>query len=341
MPRAFVTGGTGFVGSHVIECLVSKGWHVVALARSVRLPSFINFPGVNWVPGDILASDVLKKAMTGCDALFHVAADYRLWARNALEIYRNNVMGTRRVLSVARELRIPRVVYTSSVGALGLRRDGRPADETTPVSYSDMIGHYKRSKFLAERIAEEYARSGLDLVIVNPSTPVGPRDHKPTPTGRVIVDFLNRRMPAYVNTGLNFVHVRDVALGHLLAWEKGISGRKYILGNENLSFRDFLRILSEITGLPAPKIRIPYLVALTAGVACEIFSRLTGRPPSVPLEGVRMSRYLMFFSPERAVKELGLPLTPVRQAVKEAVWWYVKNGYCKTRLPISPGELLT
>lgn len=339
MPRAFVTGGTGFIGSHVIECLVSRGWHVVALARSLRLPPFLQFPRTNWVAGDILEKSSLRKALSGCDALFHVAADYRLWARNPLEIYRNNVQGTRVVLSVARELGIPRVLYTSSVGALGLSRDGRPADEETPVSYNDMVGHYKRSKFLAERIAEEYARNGLDLVIVNPSTPVGPRDHKPTPTGRIIVDFLNGRMPAYVETGLNFVHVRDVALGHLLALEKGKRGRKYILGNENLMLRDFLCLIGDAAGLPIPRFKIPYFLAFSAGTVCEVIARLSGKPPLIPLEGVRMSRYLMFFSPERAVKELGLPLTPVRQAVKEAVMWYIEHGYCRRRLSISLEEL--
>lgn len=333
MLRAFVTGGTGFIGSHVIEHLVSRGWRVNALSRSLRLPPFLNFPNTNWIAGDILNRNILRKAMDGCDAVFHVAADYRLWAKNQKEIYRNNVDGTRNVLSVARNMKIPKVVYTSSVGALGLRSDGTPADENTPVSFNDMVGHYKRSKFLAERITEEFAKTGLNVVIVNPSTPVGPRDHKPTPTGRIIVDFINGHMPAYVDTGLNFVHVHDVAEGHLLAWENGRVGEKYILGHENLMLKDFLQLLAGVTGFSSPRMRIPFFLAFMIAYLCETASRVTGSPPAVPLEGVQMSRHYMFFSSNKAIAELGLPQTSVRRAVEEAVAWYVSNGYCIRPVP--------
>lgn len=326
-PKAFITGATGFIGSHVAETLVIEGWDVVALSRRLRLPSFLHLEGVKWVHGDLLDRALLRQLMKGCDTVFHVAADYRLWSRNPEEIYRSNVEGTRSVMQAALDAGVPRVVYTSSVGALGLRKDGSPADESTPVTLKDMVGHYKRSKYLAERVVEEFIAKGLPAVIVNPSTPIGPRDHKPTPTGKIIVDFLNRRMPAYVDTGLNFIHVGDVAVGHLIAYHRGRVGEKYILGAHNVTLRDFFMTLSKITGLPAPKVRLPLAPIIFAAYIADGISRLTGRPPLIPLEGVKMSRHHMFFSAEKAVKELGLPQRPLETAIRDAVNWYLENGY--------------
>lgn len=328
MPLAFVTGGSGFIGSHVLRCLIRRGWKVRALTRRKRLPCFLHLPEVSWIYGTLHNSDLLRQTMKDCDALFHIAADYRLWARNPAEIYFNNVDGTRCVLKVATEVKIGRVVYTSSVGALGLNDDGTPANEATPVTIHDMVGHYKRSKYLAEREAERFAREGLDVVIVNPSTPIGPGDYKPTPTGKIIVDFMNGRMPAYVNTGLNFVDVRDVAEGHLLAYEKGRTGEKYILGCCNMSLKEFLDKLSEVCGIPTPKYRIPLPIVKTAALICEAMSRFTGIPPAVPLEGVRMSEHFMYFDVSKAVRELGLPQSPIDVAIKDAVHWYIEHGYC-------------
>ncbi|MGC8719680.1 MAG: hopanoid-associated sugar epimerase [Thermodesulforhabdaceae bacterium] len=331
-PKAFITGATGFIGSHVAEVLVSNGWDVVALSRRLRLPPFLHMEGVKWVYGSLFDEALLRRFMNGCDAVFHVAADYRLWSRNPDEIYRSNVEGTRCVMQAALDTGVPRVVYTSSVGALGLTKDGSPADESTPVTLKDMVGHYKRSKYLAERVVEGFIEKGLPAVIVNPSTPIGPRDHKPTPTGKIIVDFINGRMPAYVDTGLNFIHVGDVALGHLLAYRRGRVGEKYILGAHNVTLRDFFEILSQITGIPAPGIRLPLAPIILAACVAEGISRFTGRPPVIPLEGVKMSRYRMFFSSEKAVRELGLPQRPLDVAIRDAVEWYVENGYCNRSL---------
>ncbi|MEJ5300521.1 MAG: hopanoid-associated sugar epimerase [Thermodesulforhabdaceae bacterium] len=327
--RAFVTGATGFIGSHVVEVLLKNGWQVTALSRCNCLPGFLHFDGVRWVQGDLQDISCLYRFMDGCDAVFHVAADYRLWSRNPEEIYRSNIDGTRNVMKTALDVGVPKVVYTSSVGALGLKKDGTPADETTPVTIKDMVGHYKRSKYLAERVVEDFIAKGLPAVIVNPSTPVGPRDHKPTPTGKIIVDFLNGRMPAYVDTGLNFIHVSDVALGHLLAYHRGRIGEKYILGAHNVTLRDFFNLLSQITGIPAPKIKFPLTPIILLATLSEGLSRLTGSPPAIPLEGVKMSRHFMYFSADKAVRELGLPQQPLEKAVRDAVAWYIENGYCK------------
>lgn len=269
--------------------------------------------------------------MAGCSVVFHVAADYRLWAKQPDELYETNVRGTRNILEAALQNDVERVVYTSSVGALGLNADGTPANESTPVKLEDMIGHYKRSKFLAERTAEDFARRGLPVVIVNPSTPVGPGDHKPTPTGKIIVDFLNGRMPAYLNTGLNLIHVRDVAAGHLLALERGTPGEKYILGNWNLTLGEILQILEKISGIPAPRFCLPYRPVLCLARCCDIFSRITGKEPLIPYEGVKMARKLMFFDSSKAIRQLGLPQTPVEAALAEAVAWFRNNGYVSSK----------
>jgi dihydroflavonol-4-reductase len=268
-------------------------------------------------------------AMSGAEAVFHVAADYRLWALNPREIYESNVDGTVNVMKAALEVGVERVVHTSSVGALGLVSDSKPADETTPVCLDDMVGHYKRSKFLAEREAEKFLEKGLPLVFVHPSTPVGPGDHKPTPTGKIIVDFLNRKMPAYLDTGLNLVDVRDVAEGHRLAFEKGKIGEKYILGNRNLTLAQIFAILEEISGIPAPGVKLPYTPILWVAGILNLVSFVTRREPMVPYEGVKMAGKHMFFDPSKAIRELGFPQTPVETALSDAVVWFEENGYVR------------
>jgi dihydroflavonol-4-reductase len=281
------------------------------------------------VEGDLRDADSLRRAVGGCEQVYHCAADYRFYSPDPRELYDSNVEGTRNVMQAAFERGVSRVVYTSSVGALGLNQDGSPADETTPVTIDDMVGHYKRSKFLAERVAEQWAAKGLPVVIVNPSAPVGDGDLKPTATGKMILDFLNRKVPAYVDTGLNLVDVRDVAQGHLLAADKGRVGEKYILGNQDMTLEEIFGALSSITALPAPRVRLPRWVPLTVAAIDTGVSRLLKREPSVPLEAVRLSRYRMFFDPSKAIRELGLPQTPVEEPLRRAVEWYRDNGYVK------------
>jgi len=328
MATAFVTGATGFIGCHVARLLLEKGWNVRAIKRQPAVPSLSRLKDdVDWHIGDIRDLDSVSRAMQGCGVVFHVAADYRLWSRDPAELYETNVGGTRNVLEAALAAKAERVVHTSSVGALGLSQDGSPADENTPVCLDDMVGHYKRSKFLAEREADELVRRGLDLVIVNPSTPVGPCDHKPTPTGKIIVDFLNGRMPAFLNTGLNLVHVTDVASGHILALEKGRTGEKYILGNQNMTLAEIFQRLQGISGVPAPRFCLPYRPVLALAHVCEAISRFTGKEPMIPFEGVKMAKRLMFFDSTKAVSQLGLPQTPVETALEDAVRWFQENGY--------------
>jgi dihydroflavonol-4-reductase len=259
--------------------------------------------------------------------LYHCAADYRLYAPDPQALYRHNVEGTDHLFRGAADAGVEKVVYTSSVGALGLLPGDASADEATPVTLERVVGHYKRSKFLAERAAEAWVAQGLPVVIVNPSTPIGERDIKPTPTGQIIVDFLRRRIPAYVDTGLNLIDVRDVATGHLLAAERGRVGEKYILGHRNLTLKAILDLLAEITGLPAPKVRLPHWIPLTAAALDTGLARLLGRTPNVPLESVRMARYKMFFDSGKAVRELGLPQSPVEEALRRAVEWFREHGY--------------
>jgi len=326
-----VTGGTGFVGANVVRELVALGASVRVLARRGSDRRALEGVAVEIVEGDLLDGASLARAVRGADTLFHVAADYRLWARDPGELHRVNVDGTRAMLHAAGEAGVRRVVYTSTVGALGIPADGTPGTEDTPVSLDDMVGPYKASKFLAERVAMDFAGRGLPIVVVNPSAPIGPWDVKPTPTGQMIVDFMRGRMFATLDTGLNIVHVRDVARGHLLAAEHGRLGERYILGHArgNLSLAEIGRLLAETTGRSAPRLRVPYAVAWCGAACTEAVARFTGRPPAVPLTAVRMAKKRMYFSPAKAVRELGLPQTDPREALLDAVRWFAAHGYAR------------
>jgi dihydroflavonol-4-reductase len=326
--RVFLTGATGFLGSHVARVLAERGAELRLLVRPTS-----NLKNLEGLKADVATGDLrdpasLQKAMTGCETVFHVAADYRLWVRDPAEMYRSNVEGTRAVLEAARNSGVRCVVYTSSVATIGFTGNGRPADEDSPVSLADMIGHYKRSKFMAEQVALEAGRSGMRVVTVNPTTPVGEQDIKPTPTGRIVVDFLKRKFPAYVETGLNLVDVRECARGHVTAMEKGNSGERYILGGENLTLKQILDKLAAISGLPSPTVKLPYAVAYVAGAVDEIFSgRLLGREPRATIETVRMGKKKMWASCEKAARELGWKQIPVDNALRRAVQWFQANGY--------------
>ena len=331
--RCFVTGASGFIGANLIHELLARGHHVKALVRPASDLRGLKGADFERVNGDLSDQGALVPAMRGCDWCFHVAASYHLWLRDYVPMYAANVEGTRNVIEAAVTAGCARIVYTSTVGCIGLPKevDGvlTPTDETAPVSETQMSNHYKLSKWKAEVVARDLAGKGAPVVIVNPSAPVGPRDVKPTPTGRVIVDFMNRGMPAYLDTGLNWVHVRDVAVGHILAAEKGRPGERYILGNAdgNWTMQQAFAALEEITGVPAPKIRIPYFVALGAAHVNEAIAHLTDKGPKAPLAGVRMAKYKMWFKPDKAIRELGLPQTPPRQALADAADWFRTNGY--------------
>ena len=325
---AFVTGSTGFVGSHVARCLADLGANLRLLVRASSNTKNIDDLKAERVTGDLRDPVSLEKGIAGCDVVFHVAADYRLWVRDPEEMYRANVEGTRAILEAARRNQVRRVIYTSSVATMGFTSNGQPADETSPVSIKNMIGPYKRSKFMAEQLAIEAARAGQDVVIVNPSTPVGERDIKPTPTGRIVVDFLKKKFPAYVDTGLNLVDVQQCAQGHIAALEKGRSGERYILGGENLTLKQILDKLAVITGLPSPSVRVPYALALATGVVDEIVTgRIRGREPRATIDAVRMGRKKMFVSSAKAERELEWKIAPVDDALRRAAEWFRDNGY--------------
>jgi dihydroflavonol-4-reductase len=330
---AFVTGATGFLGSHVARALAEQGAELRLLVRPAS--DLRNLEGLNAdrVIGDLRDPASIEKSLSGCHALFHVAADYRLWVRDPEEMYRSNVEGTRSLLEAARKQGVRRIVYTSSVATMGFEsgskmKSGPLADESSPVSLAGMIGHYKRSKFMAEQVAIKAARSGADVVVVNPTTPIGERDIKPTPTGRIVVDFLKRKFPAYVETGLNLVDATECARGHIQALEKGRSGERYILGGENLTLKQILDRLGAITGLPSPTVKLPYFFALATGVVDEMVTgRLLGREPRATIDAVRMGRKMMFVSSAKAERELGWRTVPVEGALRRSVDWFRSNGY--------------
>ena len=324
MKPTLVTGASGFLGWHVARLLVERGYSVRAL---VRPTSKIRELDVEPCTGDLRDPASVERAVAGCGLVFHVAADYRLWAADSGELYRSNVDGTRNILQAARNAGVDRVVYTSTVGCIGVPPGGE-GNEDCAVSLEDMTGAYKRSKFLAERVAVESAASGLPVVIVNPTAPIGDHDIKPTPTGQIVVDFLKGGMPAFIETGLNVVDARDVALGHLLACESGSVGERYILGAENLTLAQILAKLAAITGRPAPTLKLPYAVAYAAGVVTTAWAKVSGRPPRAPLDAVRMARKKMFVSHAKAGRELGYDPGPVDQALSRAVQWFRANGYC-------------
>ena len=345
--KAFVTGATGFLGSHVARALAEQGAELRVLVRPTS--DLRNIEGLNAdrVVGDLRDPSSIDKALCGCDVVFHVAADYRLWVRDPAEMYRSNVEGTRSLLDGARKRGVRRVVYTSSVATMGFNSNhaavkpgsartgagagphtGTVADEDSPVTLADMIGPYKRSKFMAEQVAVEAARSGVDVVIVNPTTPIGERDIKPTPTGRIVVDFLKKKFPAYVETGLNLVDATECARGHIQALEKGRSGARYILGGENLTLKQILDRLAAITGLKSPTVKLPYAFALAAAVVDEMVTgRLLGREPRATMDAVRMGRKMMFVTSSKAERELGWRTVPVDAALRRSVEWFRANGY--------------
>jgi dihydroflavonol-4-reductase len=327
---AFITGATGFLGSHVARVLAEQGADLRLLVRPSSDLGNIRDLNAERVVGDLRDPGSIERAVAGCEVVFHVAADYRLWVRDPDEMYRSNVEGTRSLLEAARKQGVRRVVYTSSVATMGFTSNhtSTMADEKSPVSIANMIGPYKRSKFMAEQVAIDAARAGVDVVIVNPTTPIGERDIKPTPTGRIVVDFLKRKFSAYVETGLNLVDATECARGHVQALEKGRSGERYILGGENLSLKQILDRLAAITGLKSPTVKLPYVFAFATGVVDEMVTgRLLGREPRATIDAVRMGRKMMFVSSAKAERELGWQSVPVDDALRRSVNWFRENGY--------------
>ncbi len=326
--KVFLTGATGFVGHHVARALAAEGASLRLLIRkSSSLANLEGIPGETHT-GDLADPESLRPAVAGCDAVVHAAADYRLWIPDSPAMYRVNVDGTRALLRLAREAGVPRFVYTSSVATMYFFTDGTISNEDTPVSLDGMVGHYKRSKFLAEQEAIAAARTGQQVIILNPTTPIGPNDRKPTPTGRIILDFLNGKFPAYMDTGLNLVDVAEVARAHVLALTKGAAGRRYILGGENLTLKQILDKMSAITGIPSPTVEIPFTVAAAYAFFEEwITGRIRGREPRATLEEVRMGRKKMYASSARAQQELGFRIAPVNSALRAAIEWFRAHGY--------------
>ena len=326
--KAFITGATGFVGAHVARALASQGADLRLLARTTSRMENIAELRADVAYGDLREPESLKKAMQGCEFVFHVAADYRLWVRDPQEMYKANVEGTRAIIDAARESGVRRVIYTSSVATMGFTREGHVATEESPVSIKDMVGHYKRSKFMAEEIALEAGRKGANVVVVNPTTPIGEYDIKPTPTGRIVVDFLKRKFPAYVDTGLNLADVKEVARGHLLAMEQARPGERYILGGENLTLKQILDKLAAMTGLPSPKMKVLHAVAMGFAVFDQFFTGVVmGKEPRATIDAVKMGRKKMFASSAKAERELGYKALPVEDALRRAVEWFQAHGY--------------
>ena len=333
MRKVLVTGGSGFIGSHVARRLCAERFAVRALVREASPTALLSGIVAEICQGDLRDSDSLRRAVKGCEGVFHVAADYRLWARNKSELYESNVGGTENLLRAASEAGIGRFVYTSTIGVLRFARSGEVATESDLATLESLAGHYKRSKFLAENVVLRYAANGFPAVIVNPSAPVGEGDIKPTETGKIILDFMRGHMPAYLDTGLNLVDVRDVAEGHLLAWHRGVGGERYILGGENMSLRKILDVLAPMVGRPAPKFRVPFALALGAGYFSSGLATITGRPPRIPLEGVKMARYKMYVSSDKARRDLGYRPSPPGPALERAVTWFRQNEYERKSLP--------
>jgi len=325
--RALVTGATGFVGAAVTRALLAEGWEVRVLVRGGSDRRNLAALAVEQAVGDLTDAQSLVRALDGCEAAFHVAADYRLWAPRPEELYRTNVDGTSHFLEAAQRAGVRRIVYTSSVATIGLPADGRPGTEDTAVGLADMIGHYKRSKFLAEERAKDAAARGVPVVIVNPSTPIGPGDVKPTPTGQIVLDAARGRTPAYVDTGLNIAHVDDVASGHLLAFHRGRIGERYILGGLDMTLQQILTLIAQLVGRSPPRIRLPHGAVLPVAYVAELYARLTGRPTRVTVEGVRMARKRMFFASDKAVRELGYRWRPPSEAFSDALRWFREQGY--------------
>ena len=323
----FITGATGFVGSHIASLAAAQGAKLRLLTR--KTSNLTHLPkDAELITGDLREPAGFATALQGCDAVLHVAADYRLWVPDPADMYRANVEGTRELLRLAREAGVPRVVYTSSVATMGFKHDGTIVDEDTPVSEAHMIGHYKRSKWLAEQVAIDAARAGQHVILLNPTTPIGALDTKPTPTGRIVVDFLNRNFPAYVDTGLNLVDVSEIARTHLVALERGTPGERYILGGENLTLKQILDRLAAITGLPSPKHKVPHAVAMAFAFFDEnITGKLRGKEPRATVEAVRMGKKMMFASSAKAERELGFQVRSVEGALREACRWFIANGY--------------
>jgi dihydroflavonol-4-reductase len=329
--KILVTGATGFVGSHVARQLVAAGNSVRILVRPTSNLAVLEGMAVQPIAGDLRDAASLGRAMQGVQRVYHIAADYRLWTKNPAEVYECNVEGTRRLIEAAHRAGVERIVYTSTVATIAVPRRGALPNEDTRATLDEMIGHYKRSKFLAEQVALDAAKSGARVVIVNPTAPVGPGDWKPTPTGRIILDFLKGKMPAYVDTGLNVAPVEDVAAGHLLAAEKGRIGERYVLGGRNMTLKQILDALAAIAGRSSPRVRLPHAVALMAGYADEMVSRILGREPRIPVEGVKMSRHKMFVDSDKAQRELGYQPAKVEAALERAVRWYQERGYIPSR----------
>lgn len=329
MTKVFLTGATGFVGSAVARLLTSKGFEVLALSKKNNDRKNIQGLPVSVIEGDLKNPDTYKDALKGCDCLFHVAADYRIWVPNPKEMHEVNVLGTKNLMLNALGAGIKKIVYTSSVATLGINKDGTSSDEKTPVSFSDMVGVYKQSKYLAEaevtRLIQHY---GLPAVIVNPSTPIGPNDIRPTPTGKIIVDAVNGKIPAFVDTGLNIAHVDDVAMGHLLALEKGKIGERYILGGTNLALSDILTIIANIAGKKPPTTKLPHKLLYPVAIVMEQIARVTGKTPMLSRDALRMSQKKMYFSSAKAEKELGYKSRPAKDAIADAIAWFKANWYC-------------
>ncbi len=328
--KALVTGATGFIGSNVVRALLQQGYSVRVLLREGSNRANLAGLAVETVAGDVRDRASVEHALKGCDYVFHAAAAYALWIPEPQVVYDTNVEGTVNVLNAARAAGVRKAVYTSTESTIGIAENGELGTEAMFVEPSDLAGHYKRSKYLAEQIALRMAGEGLDVVVVNPTTPVGRGDVRPTPTGQIVVDYLNGKMPAYVNTGLNLVDVEDVAMGHVLALQRGQPGERYILGNRNLTLKEILRALSRVTGRPAPRVRLPIWVALWAAYASEFAARrITGGPPRIPVTGVKVARHFRFFDCSKAVRELGMPQTPIEEALEKAVRWFQEHGYAR------------